>query len=252
MKVLTFNAFRKRVRCGFELETQESNGVTWDNRSTSRMSGAYPYYHETVDTPNFEEIRAALADTRIEIGHDGSVEGFEFRTYGPNTIRQFRKAAERVFKIRHRIDHQCSFHVHMSISGVRLDYSPFVQSTLIEYVIKHRFDLPKSVRKRLSETDHIEEYAAISEEGPNQNTFVSFNTRYCTWEFRCFGNVHNVDDAVACLDLAIKAMYAAQSSLMSHDLFGEYYKVLANMRSRKFAVPSKRKKRKKPQRRIAA
>jgi hypothetical protein len=248
MKGLTFKDFLKRVRCGFELETQKSGGVTYATRN--RVTGFYGYEEHTAA---YQKMLDTLQSGPVEldVDDDGSVSGFEIRTCGPKTVQQFEQAVRTAFKVRHVIDERCSFHIHMSISGQQIEHSSSTQLALIEYVIRHRLELPRSVRRRFANRSHLVRYAEIADWGPDEHTFVSFNSDYNTWEFRCFGNVKNADDAMVCLDIAARAMYSVWGQLIERS-FDEYYDALANIRSRKFTARTKKKKKSKPQRRIAA
>lgn len=147
----------------------------------------------------------------LEIGRDGSVRGFEVRTKGGLKIKEVLKAIDNVFTKEHEIDTKCSFHIHLSVAGVVPKYSRSFQWRMIEYLINHMNDLPKAVRDRWQDVEARNYFRALTSQ--DKYSFVHRHGNHNTWEFRCFGNIKNVEDARKCLLLAARAyQYAIQSA----------------------------------------
>lgn len=153
----------------------------------------------------------------IEIVLDQSVDGFEFRTEGPQEYSSFLHLASEVFKINHEIDEGCSFHIHLSIPGVFHVSSVKFQKLLTEYILNHAETLPEGVLQRFKRCNR---FYAPSLKPTEKYSFVQRHSQHQTWEFRCFGNVQNAMEAKLCLDLAIKAMlyaYKVQHGLIKRE-----------------------------------
>jgi hypothetical protein len=148
---------------------------------------------------------------KIEVGEDGSVEGFEFRTKGGLSYTQFKRAAEGIFKLSHQIDTECSFHIHVGVKGIKHNYGPRMQAALVQYLIENISRVPASVRQRWVDVEN-NQYIKGLYESKSKYSFIHKHEQG-TWEFRCFGNVKNARDAMQCLDLAIEAMQFAYSVL---------------------------------------
>lgn len=146
----------------------------------------------------------------VQVDYDGTVTGFEFRTIGGLTTKQFMGAARDMFDVEHVISERCSFHIHLSVPGEDLQYDARRLAAMTEYLLKYINSVPKTVRKRWKggrETTRFFRPQLRDE----KYTFVHFNRKYATWEFRCFGNVRNADDAYKCLRLAVRALRYAYS-----------------------------------------
>lgn len=141
----------------------------------------------------------------IDCGFDGTVRGFEFRTIGGLTLAEFGAAATPLFTLNHVVDEGCSFHVHVSIPGVRHKYGPRMQKAMIEYLVQNQDKVPGSVLERWRGI-HDNEYINGLLRNGNKYNFINKHARFNTWEFRCFGNVDNYEDAMRCLRLAVGAM----------------------------------------------
>lgn len=234
---------RHMVRCGFELETQstDSDDSYFDEDAyygriselvedeiTSTMAEVLGLRrHRNLREDVFEALREYFMEDdniradyyssckptspcdSIEVGRDGSVNGYEFRTLGGLTFNQFMSAADAVFDMSHEIDDKCSFHIHLSIPGVTHKYGADIQRAMVEYIALNVGRLPKTVQNRLN-TASNNQYI---------NGLVGREAKYCfvrfhpqgTWEFRCIGNVHNAEDAKICLDICIEALAHAYS-----------------------------------------
>lgn len=244
------------LTCGFELETQETEGHTWNGIGENESEIDEEAYYEAInsrvrelmgDSGDYmprdlrDRVRAAIeervidsgdvsqsdysteANPRdymennyriprdIEVGEDGSVDGFEFRTKGALTYPRFMKAAEGIFKLDHTIDDGCSFHIHLGVKGVKHSYGARLQMAMVEYLVENIGQVPASVRDRwagIKDNQYICKLISPESEPEAKYCFVAKHPQG-TWEFRCFGNVTNAKDARICLDLAIAAMVFA-------------------------------------------
>lgn len=183
----------------------------------------------------------------IEVGLDGSVDGFEFRTDGPKTIAEFKAAAKEVFKLSHDINEKCSFHIHLSVDEVDHNYGSNLQLLLMEGVLRQADKVPSTVMSRwrrgfraVSRVDYsdIGNYFKWSV-STDKYIAVSKHSDLNTWEFRCFGNVQNAKEASACLKIAINAVKYAYERQLNHqgpeivnrDNIGAIAKKIANLTS---------------------
>lgn len=161
----------------------------------------------------------------VDAGTDGSVEGFEFRTVGALSVRQFVQALDVVFHetVTHKVDVGCSFHLHVGLGKeVKFSFNPLMQAHVYEYLMEHLDEVPKSVLTRW-DTLHTpvrpgNNYFAASINS-NKYTFVHFHQKYGTLEYRCFGNINSKAEALVCLRLAMRATrYALDAILHSKPL----------------------------------
>lgn len=146
----------------------------------------------------------------LDVGTDGSVPGFEFRTQGGLTAKEFLTAAEEVFSIQHDVDYRCSFHIHTQVQNITHDYGEDMQKLLMEYSIYNMHMLPDSVIERWQKEAgrQINEYF-VPHISTEKYSFVNYNDSFNTWEFRAFGNITSVQEARACLVMAAKAIHYA-------------------------------------------
>ncbi len=237
------NVFQRRqmVRVGFELETQETEGLTAsddgeidhdaaneaidervsdiigseleDHLGQSLLDKVRDAVFESVQSDfdysdytssSIDDIKNQIDDQWIEVGKDNSVDGFEFRTIGGLKYSDALAASKDVFRLSHKIDGGCSFHVHVSIPGVKHSYGTRFQIALVEFLIEHADRLPLSVRERFQFAP-LNQYIKGMVSSRNKYSFVHAHEQG-TWEFRCFGNVQNHAGATACINLAIEAM----------------------------------------------
>lgn len=298
----TAETFHRLIRCGFELETQESNGLDADNRpvneeayesSIARQASylikdpyflknhfnfnmkTHPELYNKNGEPSLKKILKTLNEEQLvaaadranevareetarcdfmlepcnsfdiklsEVGLDGSVKGFEFRTKGAKTMAEFKEAAKEVFKLKHEIDEKCSFHIHISVEGITHNYGGDLQLLLMEGILRQAAKLPASVLNRWREG--FNNYDDIGhffrwEVDNDKYIAVSKHNRYNTWEFRCFGNVQNYKDAMKCLNIAVNAMrYAykrqllkARTEILTDNNVNEIAEKIANLTS---------------------
>lgn len=246
------NVFQRRamVLCGFELETQSTDGMkandegeldedsyyeaiseardellnelpSWldihgrNNDSMRERIEEIAYEHASESVDSSEYTRDSLSTIRdqvrwgslsfVEVVKDGSVEGFEFRTVGGLKYLPFAKSLTALFKkFDHEIDDGCSFHVHLSIPGIKHQFGTQFQIALNEYIIEHQIRLPESVRERFKGAPNNQYISGLV--GSKAKYSFTHAHHSGTWEFRCFGNVQSASEGMACLNLAIEAM----------------------------------------------
>ena len=237
---------RHMIRAGFELETQESDGLTNDDRcdpdedaieeaisekvsnilhrasnlksmiSSSLWDSIRDDVEESVrdnfdDSEYRKDSLGHLADQYnnkfLEVDTDTTVRGFEWRTKGGLPYRQFLKTLARVINVGHKVDSGCSFHVHVSIPGVKHNYGEKMQAAMVEYVVLNRHRLPEGARERLAGTEG-NDYIKGLFSSRNKYSFVNYHEQG-TWEFRCFGAIDTVEGGMECLKIATEALHFA-------------------------------------------
>jgi len=240
---LEANTMKRRhiVRCGFELETQhtECDGKTIDDDAVSEAissevdswMGSYisTRLSETVSEDTMDRIRDDVRDNieqdfdtseyersdndsiqdeidndNVEVVDDSSVSGVEIRTIGGLSYLDFVSALHDSFKLEHRIDKACSFHIHLSIPDVHHSYGERFQLALVEYLVESIPRLPVNVQKRFQSATSNQYIKGLTS-SREKYSFVNAHSNN-TWEFRCFGNVKSVSEGIACLNIAIDAM----------------------------------------------
>jgi hypothetical protein len=150
----------------------------------------------------------------LELGTDSSVTGGEIRTLGGLTVSQFIQCAKHVFSHDFEVDHGCSFHIHLSIPGVKHTYGKAFQANMMEYLLNNMSQLPPNVVKRLQSSSIRWCRPELKEE---KYTLIHKHSQG-TWEFRLFGNITSTKEAAQCLMLACKAVqYAYKLQLDSKE-----------------------------------
>ncbi len=259
---LEANAIKRRaiIRCGFELETQKTEGDETetdydaaDEEISNEVSSALAINfnlrwienhlsESTIDTirdnirenielsfdysdyqmSTHESIADKIDNENIEVGEDGSVSGVEIRTIGGLKYIDFVSALKDTFKLNHKIDEKCSFHIHLSIPGVNHSYGERFQLALVEYLVESIPRLPKSVQKRFKSAPQNQYIKGLTS-SRNKYSFVNAHSLN-TWEFRCFGNVQNESEGITCLNIAIEAMaYAYEVTKLGKPLMTDTY-----------------------------
>lgn len=141
----------------------------------------------------------------VEFGADQSVNGPEIRTRGGLSVQSFMKALKSVVSEELDVDEGCSFHIHLSIPGVRHSYGRNLQAAIMDYFLSNISRLPECVRTRLeSEAVRFFEFHLSQE----KFRFVHWHPQG-TIEFRLFGNVDNYKDGMKCLLEAVRALQHA-------------------------------------------
>lgn len=239
----TVAQLRRAMRCGFELETQLTEGMRYCDTGPQASWGFDANGQYTCKV--VRQLRPAWLRNlpkKIEAGRDGSVRGFEFRTRGPCTYAQFKDLATYMFNLKHKIDTRCSFHIHISVPGVPLvigddDFNPYIKR-MVAYLVYRRNLVPRSVRTRWRSKSLGRHFSAAY----GETRFVEFNHGHNTVEFRCFGNVRNLQDAMTCLEFALKAvLYAYRPSLVPEF---EFNRLLKAKDDRVFVSRKRKRKRK--------
>jgi hypothetical protein len=154
----------------------------------------------------------------VDAGWDGGRP--EYRTLGPLTYDQAVKAAREVFKLPHKFDVHCAFHIHISLEGVPTEHNTRMQRDMTEYVLAHMSSVPATVRNRWATGGLNHGYPGVVSFPNQKGPFVSHRSTddpniigNSTWEFRCFGQVTNAVDADRCLRLAVRAFRYAHRRL---------------------------------------
>jgi hypothetical protein len=140
----------------------------------------------------------------VKLGTDQSVDGGEIRTIGGIRPMAFIRAATDLLDHNDfEVDTGCSFHIHLSVPGVKHFYGKDMQANMIAYLLDHKDRLPESMLDRLK-SHKLDHFAAL------QLSTEKFSAVHMhpqgTWEFRLFGNINKACDARRCLLLAIEAL----------------------------------------------
>lgn len=138
----------------------------------------------------------------IEVDEDGSVEGFEFRTIGGNTLERCIQLAADLFEMDHVIDDDCSFHVHAAERYQLHEYNREAHLRMYNYILQQVTRIPTAVLERITGPagrSWCRPHLSIHK-GP------AISYRHRTWEFRLWGNVSTLDMAEVCLTLTQEAM----------------------------------------------
>lgn len=169
------------------------------------MDLADTYFEECYDTilennsPSWPKIK------NVEFGNDQSVAGPEIRTIGGLSVGAFMKALNAVTCEELEVDEGCSFHIHLSIPGVKHSYGQNLQAAIMDYFLSNINRLPECVRMRLA-SDAVRFFEFnLSQE---KFRFVHWHAQG-TIEFRLFGNVDNYKDGMKCLLEAVRALQHA-------------------------------------------
>lgn len=152
-------------------------------------------------------LRSRFTALPVQVGEDGTVRGFEIRTRGGLTPDTFDATARAVLEVPHEVDTGCSFHIHCRLPGERQGYSREFHRHLTEWLVCHVDEMPAAVRRRLASDARERFFAPRLDE--NKYRAVHCHPEFGTWEFRLFGNLNAVDDALACRRLAERAVLHA-------------------------------------------
>jgi hypothetical protein len=130
----------------------------------------------------------------IECGEDGSVDGFEFRTYGGYSLGRCIEMAADLMGLDHEIDRNCSFHIHIADKLRPHRYTKLRQLRMYKYLLENLDKIPTALLERRARTHWIK-----FQTGTGKGPAISYRNR--TWEFRLWGNIGNAEDAETCLRL---------------------------------------------------
>jgi hypothetical protein len=146
----------------------------------------------------------------LECVRDGTVSGPEIRTRGGLTVSQFIAASKSLQTSDLTVDKGCSFHIHISLDGIRLpEYDPDFHTALWEGFLRHFHTAPGAVKKRWTDSGH-DYFRKIIE----HNRYAGVSWRENTIEFRVFGNIKKTKSHMRCLMIAIKSLrWAIRASL---------------------------------------
>ena len=159
-------------------------------------------FEENVDHADYRIENTPECKYPIRCKEDSSVSGGEVTTTGAVTPIQFLETIKDLLKRNEfTIDDQCSFHIHLSVEGIKHTYGQELQAEMQAYILNTT--LPVFLQERLTAASLRYYKPAIS---TDKYTLVSFCSRLSTWEFRIFGNVKEYSDAKYCLLLAIAAL----------------------------------------------
>lgn len=187
------------IRCGFELEFHSVNGV--EERGQNGDCSDPDCEDGTCD--GGETPRDIISVKNIEVGTDASVRGGEARTVGALRPAEFLAAARALLdNYDFEIETNCSFHIHLSVPGVRHTYGRTLQAEMFAYILNNLARLPESVRERLNS-----ESIRYCKFDLSKDKFTAIHGHPLhTWEFRLFGNITSALDGYRCLLLAIDAL----------------------------------------------
>lgn len=159
--------------------------------------------------PRIEPYSDVGLPDNVELVDDGSVRGGELRTEGALTADQFLKALKETCKLDLTVDTGCSFHVHLSIDGIRHGYGKNLQFYMMQYLVENFQLWPESVKRRIDKTRYYK-----LEVSRDKYSMINFHPQK-TWEFRIFGNVTDPLDGYRCLILACRAMQYAYRQILA-------------------------------------
>lgn len=157
------------------------------------------------------EYEIELDRSILELGTDQSVKGGEIRTLGGLTVSQWLRAAKQVLAQDFTVDGGCSFHIHLSVPGVKHSFGKRIQSDCMLYLLDNWARLPEVVRERLS-SDKSYKWAKF-QISTDKYSAVHWHSQG-TLEFRLFGGVSSLKDAIACLLLAAEALRFAYRQIL--------------------------------------
>lgn len=238
-------AHKRGLRVGFELETQKTDGYTWDDCGTNEdayqdaLSNWVDDHMPSVDFCSSRQehiVRDALLQeasnhvneedygsdpgdnfclpSGISVHEDGSVSGFEFVTFGPRTLADaLKKSRHMLTKFEHEIDEGCSFHVHVSRNGTHWDLAERLElQRLATWYLANipRSQWPNALNERW-DSGEMSTWASFEVEdtragGNIRGKRAAVSCRPETLEFRLWGNIDTPTDAYWCLAVTAAAM----------------------------------------------
>jgi hypothetical protein len=168
---------------------------------------SYYSYHVSKFIQSLDSTASSLSVPYVEYGTDATVKGPEIRTVGGLSLTKIRESLAALDVLPKVVDSECSFHVHFSVNGVRMEeHKPDFHLALYEGLLNHLHELPSEVKNRISRGSWRERYFDFK---PCTNKYTAIAWRHQTWEFRCFGGISSYKDQLKCVMVAAKAFYWA-------------------------------------------
>lgn len=146
---------------------------------------------------------------------DATVSGIEFHPQAPLNPDAAMEAHAKLLSAFESItvSARCSYHIHLSVSGMKHTYGINMQAFMYLYILNNLHRVPQGVLERWanSSSPDGDRYfrqclgGSMNSSYEERYSFIAFRHEFSTWEFRCWGNVLSVEDAKACLDISIDA-----------------------------------------------
>lgn len=164
-------------------------------------------------------------DNRFEVERDGTVSGPEIITKGGNTPDKLRELSRYIFAQPLKVNAGCSFHLHLSVDGFDHRYGRSLQRFMVQYILQNMHRVPKSVLHRWIDRNKCNKMQYFTLEAASEQAryaFIAYRSEEYgrkppTWEFRCWGNIDNLEDASTCIELSIEAYtYAHTQAVLLH------------------------------------
>jgi hypothetical protein len=153
---------------------------------------------------------------KYSIERDGTVSGIEIKPAQPldpdAALESYKVLTETLDSF--AVSNRCSFHVHLSVDGLKHNYGINMQAWMYLYILNNLSRVPKGVLERWVNAGSVSEGDRYFKQklGGSSNrdvaerySFVAFRHEFMTWEFRCWGNIKEVADAKTCIDLSVEA-----------------------------------------------
>ena len=191
----------------------DNNGYSWRD---SLRGDAYGMAEEAIDRARegyeeycrehwdlsdyYENDHDIDCDYSIDVKGDESVRGGEITPDMPVNPQRALTITEDLFDSNDfEIDTRCSYHIHLSVTGVEHIYGQQLQAEMLAYILDS--DIPKFLQRRLNSNDRRYCKTLLS-----KDKFSAINFTGKTWEFRLFGNVSNIKQARWCYRKAVEAL----------------------------------------------
>lgn len=195
---------------------REHDHYVADPRYAGRVeSGHVPFV--TRNQARYFELIARNWHPKLTYCSDASVQGPEIKPSEPVSVAEAGVMVDALFNNDITVDTGCSFHVHVSLKndqGAR--YQRALQLYMIEYVLSNLDQIPETCRARWMNQHTMARYFSIKPTA-EKYAFVAFRDHLRTWEFRCFGNITNAEDAKLCIKLAANAYHYATRRLIREE-----------------------------------
>lgn len=181
---------------------------------------------DAIGTYSIRQYEYTIKDLQLhpalERVNDGSVDGGEIRPIHKQTLENsiaLLQSLEKSYDFRKdmRVDIECSFHIHISNTGIKHSYGENFQRYMYEYLYNNMDKLSNNILQRFlhvqdndnndededdeGATDWCNEYYALEISTDRYNA-IAFRESLGTWEFRFFGNISNANEGILCLNFA--------------------------------------------------